>query len=123
MDKRDIYKLFSDKNKTLEDLTKEIKIEDFVGGINLLGSDKRVTYGANVRITAETDNDDIIPFNYCNVKSFQPTDVAKKVDNGFRIPDFLELFGLQEITFRVDFDVTLENTVKIKAIDYRGGGG
>jgi hypothetical protein len=118
MDKKDIiYKFFSDKNKTLDDLTKDINIEDFVGGLNILDKGKIITYGANVRLNVEA-NSDIIPFNYSNVKSFDAKVVAKNVEDGFRIPDFLTRFGLQEILFRVDFKIN-NNTIKVLKINCR----
>ena len=108
MKKKDIYKFISDKNIPFEQLAKNIKIEDFVGGINIIDKEKKLNYGVNVRLSRESDIT-IYPFNYNN-NNFNAEEIAERVTRGYKLPDFLYQFGLQEIIFRVDFNKIMDNS-------------
>lgn len=107
MGKPDIYRLIKNKRNSISDLASKINIEEYVNGLSAFSQDDVVTYGVNVRLSRESDNT-IYPFSFCNVEGFDPKIIAGNVEEGFMIPDFINLFRFQDVLFKVDFQITPE---------------
>lgn len=107
MGKSEIYKLIKNKKNSIEKLASIINIEEYVNGLSAFGQNDIVTYGVNVRLSRDSDNR-IYPFTFCNVKGFKPKEIAGKVKEDFKIPDFINKFGFHDVLFRADFEIINE---------------
>lgn len=102
MEKKEIFSNIRNKELSIEQLSSSIEINDFVDGFRSIPRGKKITYGVNVRLSQDVSNS-ILPFSYCNDKSFSPQIVASRVDSDFKIPNFMNLFKVKETVFRVRF--------------------
>lgn len=99
--KQNVFNKILDKRKTIKELAAQINIESYVNGMASFREGDKVTYGVNVRLSKDSDNN-ILPFSYSK-PHFNSNDVANKIPDGFKIPDFLTAFAIKEVIFRVNF--------------------
>ncbi len=99
--KRNVFKKILDKRKTIKELAAQINIESYVNGMASFREGDKVTYGVNVRLSKDFDNN-ILPFSYSK-PHFDSNAVANNIPDGFKILDFLTAFTIKEATFKVNF--------------------
>lgn len=112
---KNIFDKIKDKENSFDLLPKLIKIDDYVKGSKYIKDDKKLTYGVNVRISKNNSNE-VLPFSFCNDKTFIPSNVANGVTPGFLVPDFIRLFNIKDIVFRVKFRRYSKNDIIITQI-------
>ena len=126
--KQQIFDLICDKNQSINDLVQKVEIEDYINCYGGTQTDalKRLVYGVNVRLDKDMKT---LPFTSTILgvsMTFDGSAVAKRVDSGFTIPEFINKFSLKEITFEYDSSKPLPynfSSSDVQFDDLLGAGG